>query len=371
MFMDKRGELTSQQIAILVLAIGGFVLVFLFLFAIFDNQSLTERELCSLSVLERATLPAVAQQAIPLQCTTEKVCITLDNGLFGKESDCKQFAGEENVRVVKVKLGDLGQQTEAQRTIERETANAIFDCWAMTGQGKLDVFRGEGGVATTITSGLLDLLGSDVGQLVKTIQPKCIVCSRVALSEELVKEDEKTNILKRVNSNAFMARELVPGSTLTYLQTMTDESVRSYAGADKIDTSEEGNKYAKPSVGGSQIAVIFMQIKTEGDPTKIAEEAAIMAGTAIGGGGLLTGVGRKAITSFPIISTIVALAGTGGAYLAAKDIAEDNQAVSFAACGEAEKNGDKAKLGCSLVKPVVWDVKTVNDMCFGGIEGNL
>ncbi|MGV8142429.1 MAG: hypothetical protein ACP5NS_02220 [Candidatus Pacearchaeota archaeon] len=367
--MYKRGELTSQEIAVLVLGIGGFVLVFLFLFAIFDNQSLTERELCRLSILERATLPSGVEKAVPLQCTTEKVCITIDEGIFGKESDCKQFAGEENVRVVKVKLNDIGQQTQAIRAVERETANAIFDCWAMTGQGKLDVFRGDGTTGQLAVSSLLKFAGTDIDQIVKTVQPKCIVCSRVALSEELIKRDT-SNILSKVNVNNYMARELVPGSSLTYLQTLTDESVRSYAGADDIKNAENLT-LVKSSTGGPQMAVIFMQIKTEADPHNVGVQAAALSGTAIGGGGLLTGVGRKAITTFPIVSTLVALGATGGAYLAAKDIAEDNQALSFAACSEAEKDGDKAKLGCSLVKPVVWDVSTVNQMCLGGIEGNL
>lgn len=387
--MDKRGELTSQEIAVLVLTIGGFVLVFLFLFAIFDNKSLTDRELCRLSILERSTLPAIAERVIPLQCNTEKICITVDKGLiqtvkdkisgdaiseFSETSDCKQFAGEPNVRTVEVKLGDLAQQTEAIRTIEKETANAIFDCWAMTGQGKLDAFRGEGSPSREITAGLLDLVvGGDVSQIVKEIKPKCIVCSRVALSEELVNQDKKVNILSRVDVNSYMAREIIPlpGSTLTYLQKLTDESVRSYAGIDKTDKTEEGNKFAVSSLGGPQIAIIFMQIKTEGKPADIAAQAAIMTGTAIGGGGLLTAVGRKVITTFPVISTLVALAGTGGAYLAAENSAKANQAISYAACSGVEKDGEKARMGCSLVKPIAWDIKAVNNMCIGGIEGNL
>ena len=97
-----------------------------------------------------------------------------------------------------------------------------------------------------------------------------------------------------------------------------------------------------------------------------------MTGTAIGGGGLLTGIGRSIVVRTPVLSTLFALAATGGAYLAAKDIAEDNQAISFAACGGVENiDKDTAKLGCSLVKPVVWSVEEVNRMCYGGIEGNL
>ena len=405
MFMYKRGELTSQQIAILVLAIGGFVLVFLFLFAIFDNQSLTERELCSLSFLERASLPAYAGNVVPIQCTTEKICITLDKSFItvikeklssspaavgvSQKSDCKQFAGEENVRIVKVKLGDVGQQAEAIRTIEKENANAMFDCWTMTGQGKLDIFRGESESAIKDIGAIVtaSLAGSEFNQVLKNVKPKCVVCSRVALSEQLVEADNSFNILSKIDLNRYMAHELVPGKSLTYLQALTDESIRSYSGVDKFDSTSE-NSFTLPSKVTDELAIIFMQIKTEGDPTEIASQAALMTtGTIIAGGGIL-GVTKKfslvrgvstllnKIPGVKAISFIAQIAAIGGSYLGAKAKVEDNQAISVAACGGVEKGKDKngddiSRLGCSLVKQVSWNVESVNDMCFGGIEGNL
>ena len=240
----------------------------------------------------------------------------------------------------------------------------------MTGQGKLDAFKGTTeGAPATLTSEVLNFLGSDLDSVIKTIKPQCLVCSRVALSEGLLEKDSKFHFLDKVNVNEYMAREKVPGSSLTYLQSFTDESVRSYAGIDQINRLD--NQYANHSFGGPQMAILFMQIKTEGNPTEIGAQAAILAGTAIGGGGLLTGIGRQTIKTFPIVSTIAAIAGVGGAYLAAQDIAEDNQAISFAACKEYEKNKDSSKLGCSLIKPVVWNAAQVNSICAGGIEGNL
>ncbi len=387
--MERRGELSSQEIVVLVLALGAFIIVALFLFGIFNNEDLTERELCRLSILERATVPSVAAQAIPLQCSTEKICITAEKSFLdffrpaaaigvSKKSDCKQFAGEQNVREVKVKMDDNpSHQAETLKIIEGEVANAMYDCWAVTGQGKLDVFRGttEGAVQTG-ASVLSDLFGTEIGGIIRDKKPQCIVCSRIALSEELAKQNEELkkkeniDILSKINVNDYMARELVPRTSLTYLQTFTDESVRSYAGIDKIDKNEEtGNKYAKASVGATQIAIVFMQIKTEENPTDVAEQAAILTGTAIGGGGLMTAIGRKVIRTVPILSTVVALAATGGAYLAAKSAAEENQAVSFALCKEYDKYS--SKLGCSLVKPIEWNIEKINGLCYGGIEGNL
>lgn len=106
--MNKIGELSSQQIVLIVLAILGFVIASMFVFGVFGNNDLTERDLCKLSIVSRATVPGILEQAVPLNCYTEKVCITLDKGGFlgigAKDNSCKQFAGEENVRNVEVKL---------------------------------------------------------------------------------------------------------------------------------------------------------------------------------------------------------------------------------------------------------------------------
>lgn len=377
-----RGQLSSATIVGLVLGIAGFLMVGLLLLGVFDTEELTQRELCKLSILSRATAPNVATDAIPLNCYTEKICITVKKSLFdfrnpsailgGKdESDCRQFAGEDNVRTVEVVMNnDPQDQAETLATIEREQANAMYDCWVMTGEGKLDVFRGttSGGVARVSTI-LTDLAGADgLSGVIRDIKPQCLVCSRVAISDAVYEADGKYMFLRRLNLNEYLRTQLVPGSSLTYLQTFTDPSVRSYAGIERINTLD--NKYAAPSLPDDQTAIIFMQIKTDQTPDEVGAEAALLTGTAIGGGGLLTGIGRRAITKLPLVSLVTSLVATGGAYLAARSVQEDNQAISFAACNAYTSRPD-AKLGCSLIKPVLWDATAVNSLCAGGIEGNL
>jgi len=193
--MNKRGDLSSTQLVVIILAIAGFAFGVMFLFGVFKNDSLTNRDLCKLSILSRATVPGVVQNAIPLDCFTEKICITTEKSfienvkkkvrgtlsinsqaIINQKSDCKQFAGEENVREVKIKINKVDIES-SRKIIEEEYANAMFDCWVMTGQGKLDVFRGTG--STTVSSSILEGLLPDLGHLIRTIKPQCLVCSRI------------------------------------------------------------------------------------------------------------------------------------------------------------------------------------------------
>ncbi len=424
--MIRRGELSSGQLVMIILAVAGFAIAMLFLFGIFKNQDLTERELCRLSVLSRATVPGVAQQAVPLNCFTEKVCITVDDGsvlgIGGKDNSCKQFAGEKNVRTVEVKLGEgLGGQ-KAIDTIQREVANSMFDCWMMTGQGKMDIFKsGEGGFVDEA----LDYTSLSIQQ----IKPKCIVCSRVAFSDALTSH-KNANVLKEINYNEFMSREKVPGSSLTYFQAFTDEGIGSGYGA--IGSSED--KLAKyydklkddvfsdaeveeikailfeqfgPQISledkakindlkpltiksffnnfdrsvkskDNQIAIVFTQIKVPSVPADTQFWNTLRNGAIVGGFSMISGPGK--IASFLIpgagwVKALVKVAAVGATSLNLALTAEGqtgtNQALSVATCGKFESKVGGEQQGCSLVKLVNWDVNTINSLCTGGIEGNL
>src|SRR3989344_8561126 len=80
--MDKRGELTSTQIASIILVIIGLAIGLMFFFGIFKNESLTDRELCKLSILSRATLPSVAFQRSIMRFFFPKIFIFLHQTIF-------------------------------------------------------------------------------------------------------------------------------------------------------------------------------------------------------------------------------------------------------------------------------------------------
>lgn len=171
--MNKNGDVTSTQVIFLLIAVISFGIGLMAL-SLVDFGGSTERDICKLSVLTRATSPDIAQSVIPLKCRTEKICLT--DKLFGGCEE--QFAGEENV--VRVRLS--GTDSQKKLKIEEISANAMYDCWNMMGQGKLDLF----GKAA-------ESFGWDV------TQPTCVICSRVA-----VDKDVNPEILNSVDINTYM-----------------------------------------------------------------------------------------------------------------------------------------------------------------------
>ena len=200
--MNKKGELTSTQLATLVIVIVGFAIAVIFLWSVFGNKDLTERDVCRLSILSRATVPGVVQQEVPLSCFTEKICITKKKSFIekakatfslsgsavnSKNGDCEQFSGENNVRDVKI---DLTNTLKASEEIQREVANAMYDCWIMAGQGKLDIFSGKESYSDNVANALIGEGLEWASLKLPEIKPACLVCSRVAFSNEIV-SDEK------------------------------------------------------------------------------------------------------------------------------------------------------------------------------------
>ena len=444
--MIKRGQLSSGQLALLILAIAGFAIAAMFLWGVFGNKDLSERDLCRLSIISRATVPNVAQNNVPLNCFTEKICITVDKtftqeikGIFSrnneqdlsgaailgdKNSDCKQFAGEKDVRTVKVSLDGLGNQEKAKETIQREVANSMFDCWMMTGQGKMDIFSKYD---SNLLKGLAEASVEFIDLKVVDVKPACIVCSRVAFSDALTTHKENES-LKGIDYNNFMSREKVPGSSLTYFQAFTDESVGAGYGTigsseDKLakyysytafnDTDvEEIRKILREQIGtqlsaidkekidkldpttikkrfdilskstkskDNQIAIVFTQIKV---PSIKEEEQfwnTFKNGAIVGGFSMISGPGKIASWFIPgpgWAKALVEIAAVGATSLNlafnAESTTHTNQALSAATCGKFQsKITAGEQQGCSLVKLVQWDVDTINTLCTGGIEGNL
>jgi hypothetical protein len=388
--MNIKGELTSRQIVLIVLVIAGLIIGVIFYSLFFQERP--DKELCRLSVVERASAP-VGKESVPLKCTTEKVCITTK-----KSEKCKEFIGEENIRyvVLNIPTGNSPKEEikrdKAVKIIEEETANAMFDCWKMTGEGQLDIFGDKSGL-------IRDIANVAIGDLALShVKPKCIVCSRISISESVKEKDKEvkennikttgsgvqpspsdSSFLSKVDVNDYMIRNKVPGSTLTYLQTFTDENVGGYA---EFSTSEskkaDGLKGStrEPKKGVSQLAMVFVQIKVPSTPPNDVYWKAFKTGGVVGAGAALTGPGGfVARTAFPIGLLVEAGAVAVASHMYASEAestAKNNQLMATATCGEYVSNQEKdEKLGCSLVKAISWEVEEINRLCSGGIESNF
>jgi len=332
--MNERGELTTETIVRLVLIIAGIAIVLGVILLAFDFSGLSDTEACRLSVIQRATVPASAQPYVPLKCRTQKICLT-------EGGECDEFKGEEGVVTIKLS----GDTSAKARMIEKETANAMFDCWSLMGQGKLDLFGSWG------SSRGLD-----------TLKNICVICSRVAL-----KVSDATE--KEINVNRYMEKNLVPGTGLTYLQIFTDRGVQSYPNIDEgaFDTAwatrvNEPSKNILVSKDNKQIAFVFSQIKSEdyGDALKsLGTDGLVLAGGAF----LTPGIGKVArtliLTKAGLITAVVAAAGV--ASYAALNVYQGQQ-LAAGYCGEFTTT-DSAKKGCSLVSAVPYTVGNINNLC--------
>ncbi|MDP3881506.1 MAG: hypothetical protein Q8Q31_01370 [Nanoarchaeota archaeon] len=343
----KRGELTTTQIAIIIFAIAGFLII-LFFIGKLGFENLTQKELCHLSVLTRATAPESAQTYVPLKCQTQKTC------LYGKDSRCKtSFAGEkvENIKLDK-------DEIKAAAQVEEASAKAMYDCWQMMGEGKLDLFHS---------------LAAKYG--VGSEERVCVICSRIAVDTELERANqifENTDLGEYLQTHQPPERE----DGQTYLQIFTDKGVSSYAKVPDEKIFQEGKTDVQfsNSANNPEVAVVFMQIK----PISYGEAFSNLA--SLGAAGATSGfviapktsltVGgwiAKGILRFPLVA---AIAGAGGASYVALNVHAGRVAaagycgeVTIPGQGNAKINKDSAKNGCSMVQILPYEARTINDLC--------
>ncbi|MFH1290520.1 MAG: hypothetical protein ABIH92_03870 [Nanoarchaeota archaeon] len=340
--MHKRGELTSGQIAKIVLAIAGFVIALFFLFFILDLKDFSSDEICRLSILTRATTPDEVERYAPIKCTTKKICLT-------EGEDCDQFIGETKNLADPIDL-PRGQdekrgKSNAAVKIEETVAKSMLDCWKMMGEGKMDLFGGS-------DMGPLNLI--DANHLIRK-ETSCIICSRLAIADDVDPE-----ILKEIDLNNYLEKEKVPNSEdgHTYIEEFTDRQVRAYPRDFEADLEENATTYTPTR----EIAVLFMQINTEATATEAGlstglKSAAFVFGTTTKGLGPL---GVLSIKPASILSSIVGV-GTG---LIAGFQTYESRNIAAGYCGEFTSTEQKRN-GCSVLTTFDYNqVDKINDYCW-------
>lgn len=359
---NRRGELTSTQLILLILAIAGFVVILLFILA-FNSGTYTEDEVCKLSVLTRATSPQAVNDYVPLKCTTKKLCLTDGSG------KCEvSFAGE-NPEVIKLP----SNRNDSLKKIEETSANAMYDCWNMMGQGKLDLFNGG--------------IWKSAGLTTQDI-PVCVICSRIGY-------DVKEETLSDVDLAYYLSHTKVPGGSITYTKAFTDPGMSSYAGADtdslkNLESNEKlslkvitrDSKTGLTSKGTEalgvigeekprrvELAVVFTQIKV---PKSYWDQLNTLLGTGIALAGtsfiMAPGTTSKAIGAAAGHFVITGIAAGGVVAYSMYNV----YAGKVAAAGYCDKfttSKEDTAGGCSGVQIIPYDVKAINSIC-GGIEGN-
>lgn len=375
--INKKGELTSQQVILLVLVIASFLIALFFFYSIVsDNYS--EDELCKLSVLGRASTSSSIKGNIPLKCTTEKICLTSASG-----GECEQFAGEE--KVMRVDLPNNDPQAVAD-IIEKVYAESLYSCWKMMGEGRLDLFGSSELYTSFLPTSVSDTLNFFKGE---KVHPTCVICNRIAIDEDFIYEDKKNKEKGGLKGYFIQSSSKVdikdyieknsPGGSLSYLQLFTDKQVPKYP-------SELIDKFGKREVMGEvmggvidEVGIVFIQIINRGDPSKerpwsdrlseVGGNAALVGGLIVVGAFVVNPVGAV-ISLFGILKTAVVVGGSSAILSAFQDSGQ--QAISAGYCGKlnSPKQVGEGIYGCSFVRPFDYDnISEINQVC-KNLEGN-
>ncbi len=114
---NKKGELTTQQIVLLIILIMSFVVILYFLIGLNIGET-SEKEICHNSVVMKGN-PILSKGDLSLNCKRTYVCLT-------KDGSCEQMTNP-NIRKV-----------EGKSEVYRVLADEMADCWWMFGEGKVD-----------------------------------------------------------------------------------------------------------------------------------------------------------------------------------------------------------------------------------------
>ena len=362
--MEKRGELALTQVIVTVLAIVSFFIILLFIKEISLGE-ISQSEICRLSVLTRGTAPEAAQSYIPLKCQTQKTCLYDDGG------KCKySFAGED---ATNIKLSK--ENKKAVEEVEKISAEAMYECWQMMGEGKIDLFHS-----------LAAKLGGVPKREGKEVDSICVICSRIALDSQQRNEE----ILSEMDMGEYLQTHQPSNAEdeQTYLQIFTDRSVLSYAKVpdERVFLEGETEVEFNSKLNEPEIAVIFMQIKSEEYGEVFSRFVNWGAAGAASGfviapkkaSGVVASTLIKSIrrVRVPYVSALVAAGGAG--YVAMNVHAGRVAAAGY--CGEVtipgsgnvdmnkfygkDKEGKNvAAKGCSMVQLLPYDANAINQLC--------
>lgn len=202
--MDKKGAITQATLVIIIIFAVSVVII-LFVVTKLNLGGSVDKTACETSVSWRSALSSeyfpVGQKLINLRCKTEKTC------LYKDKKECNNLAGSD---IEYIKVEDKDQ-------INKAMADKMAECWAMMGEGKLDVFRKE---------------AVDTG--------KCVVCTRIGFEDGLRKSVGSAD-----GFISYMRTHQIEGREISYWQFITNNAAdnvytpKGQGIADKIDISNK------------------------------------------------------------------------------------------------------------------------------------
>ncbi|MFH1325421.1 MAG: hypothetical protein ABIH49_01465 [archaeon] len=296
---EKRGELTTQQIVIVIVLIASFAVILFLLFRL-DLGSESDKELCRNSVFLKGN-SALPVKTISLNCYTSYECIT-ENG------NCE---GLTNPKIVKVKT---------EENIYDALAENMADCWWQFGEGKVNY------------------VGNDFKE-----ENYCSICSQVLFDDSLnnIPEISEGKISKD-DFYDYLSKTKMPGKEITYseylLKTNDIEEIRKITGQHFGDISL-----------GKQYFTIMGITNSVGGYKWVGAGAAVggIAGTVVL---LIPGVNVGAIGATLVFAVSSAVGGYVGSEIGGILVSGDGIENKFMSPTIVEANSDKFKaLNCKEV----------------------
>ncbi len=198
---NKRAELTTKQIVVMIVLVASFVVVLL-LFSRLGLQDITDKEICHNSVVLKGQKQLTAG---PLDCRTSYVCIS--GG--GK---CEGFSETSKVEV----------NSNSKNEIMNAIADEMADCWWMFGEGNVKYQKG--------------LLASKVS---------CSICSIVVFDDKIQKNypsisnQDLYDYMEATNKDSSQTYlgYLYDVSTLPHVLSLKDAHYFNFQFSDNIDTT--------------------------------------------------------------------------------------------------------------------------------------
>lgn len=172
--IERKGELTTYQIVLLIILLVSFVLILIFLFRL-NLGGETEKEICHNSVVMKGSA-VIPTESIPLKCSTKYVCITLDGA-------CEELTKPE------IKYVDSKEE------IYSVLSEEMMDCWWMFGEGKVDYIKNE---------------------ILK--KNHCSICSQIYFDKSLSEINGIDEVVSKDELYSYMSEINVPDKEITYLE---------------------------------------------------------------------------------------------------------------------------------------------------------
>ncbi|VVB82098.1 Uncharacterised protein [uncultured archaeon] len=259
--MNKKGEITTQQIVLLIILIVSFVVILFFVFRLGIGKT-SDSEVCHNSIVTRSA-GVLPKESVPLNCKTQYICIS-------KDGTCEKMTSPQIEKV----------QTTSE--VYKVLADNMANCWWMFGEGNLNY------IGDTFTSNLY-----------------CSICSQIGFDDSASSIFNK-GIIDKKDFYTYLANTNASGKTITYLDYLN--------GLKTAATIEEGLKTTNAQFGTIDTTKQYYIVM--GIFSKVGVAGWIAAG-AVGvatGAGVIASVVFSGGLTIPVIIGAVA-GGTGGYFL--------------------------------------------------------